>query len=207
MAVLLVASALGIGDSLLVAGAIHHKKGEFQLALRDYKNAIKQDSSRPDPWFMLGMLYDDMDSLSASRNAYQRSFALKPQDPKPLFNIAITFERQKALDSAIIYYKKALKIDPDYAKASFNAGLDFEEMGLLDSAEVYLKKSIASGENPQAWYRLALVYARQNRNLDALIALAQAFKLRPDYRELAAKDPGFADLHDDVRFLDLMEGN
>jgi uncharacterized Ntn-hydrolase superfamily protein len=74
--------------------------------------------------------------------------------------------------------------------------------GALERAEAAL---VLSPENDRAWVQRARIQVEMDRQGEALDALAEAISLEPRLRLILPRDPDFGPLHEDPRFLQLIE--
>jgi uncharacterized Ntn-hydrolase superfamily protein len=74
--------------------------------------------------------------------------------------------------------------------------------GALERAEAALE---LSPENDRAWVQLARIQVEMDRRGDALGSLAQAIALEPRLRLSLPQNPDFSPLHEDPRFLELIQ--
>ncbi len=93
--------------------------------------------------------------------------------------------RQQYADLVLRYMDKAISLDPYCANRYGRLGDYLMRMGKLDDAREVLKSSLTlDNSNLPIWILLAKVYQLQDKRPQALYALSQAHKLRPDITDL-----------------------
>jgi len=92
-------------------GVIYEKKGEFNLAEKEYKKAIEKNKNWYLPYFNLGNLYYKIKNYEKAKEYYEYALKLKPDNPDILNNLAYLLYEMGDYKNAKIYIEKALSID------------------------------------------------------------------------------------------------
>ncbi len=96
-------------------GVIYEKKGEFDLAEKEYKKAINKDKNWYLPYFNLGNLYYKMGKKEKAIEYYLKSLE-KERNPDTLNNLAYVLYEFGRYEEAKKYIEEALSLkkDPNY---------------------------------------------------------------------------------------------
>lgn len=84
-----------------------HKK-----AIKEFKHAIKSDSTSADAYFNLGKSYFALDELKSAEDAMQNAFELAKKIHTISYYLAKIFEKKGDIEKAKSYYKKAIDTAP-----------------------------------------------------------------------------------------------
>jgi tetratricopeptide (TPR) repeat protein len=143
--------------------------------------------------------------------AYRQAIDLMPDTPTYTayhFMIGDMLEEVHRYKEAVIAYRKAVDAVPHYDEAWFNLGRcllqlerDIEAVQAFEQClEILLPQSNVTGAEPfydyetndrtvEAWYYVAVVYARLGYVEKAANSLEQALRLRPSLRRRALQNP------------------
>lgn len=92
-------------------GVIYEKKGNLDLAEKEYKKAITKDKNWYLPYFNLGNLYYKKGELTKAEEFYRKALE-KEEDTDILNNLAYVLHLQGKNKEALEYIEKAMKINP-----------------------------------------------------------------------------------------------
>lgn len=179
---------------------------DYLTANRYLKIAIE---TRPTP-----NAYNDLAVLSIFEKDFDRAieYSLKAIELDPKIasaynNVGVAYANgKKDYDKAIEYYRKAIELNPDYSTAYQNMGEAQFLSGALDDALTSYKKCLElDPQSPQANYGLAVVYAAQNKEVEAIQKLGLALRRDPGLVQLAKRDTHFENLRKQPGFESLLE--
>jgi Ca-activated chloride channel homolog len=98
---------------------------QYDQAMNDYQQAIKESPNNPNLWYNIGNVNFHKKQYADARSAYYK--ALEYTDSLDLaktnYNIGNTYMYESKLDTAISYYKKALELNPSDEDAKYNLEL------------------------------------------------------------------------------------
>lgn len=95
-------------------GVYYQDRGDYEMAKREYINAILKDRNYTSTYYNLGYIYMQQDSLDKAFRQYDILTKLDPTDAEAYFNRGLAYEAMGKKAEAIIDYKQALVFDPNY---------------------------------------------------------------------------------------------
>ena len=114
-------------ETLLLRASDAFQKGNYALATKKYKNAIKY---------------------------YKKTIDLRPNDAHAYNNLGNVYKELKNYPLAIIAYQNAIILKPDYASAHYNLGIVHQKNNNFDIAlESYRKAARLSHGGVQKWLK------------------------------------------------------
>lgn len=122
--------------------------GDLNEAISEYLNCLQVDRDFLPARINLGVLYQKMDYLEASKEQYQRALQIDPQHKVALFNVAMVLYSQGKEEEALEKLSTLIKIDPDYTSAWRAKAIICERSGDIAGAihawkEAYIRETNA----------------------------------------------------------------
>jgi len=153
-----------------IKGTCLAKKQQFDLAIDQYKLALKITPENGDIYYNLG-------------NAYLKKALLIEEDyPEAFFNSDIIDSHKDRLKSAVDYFKKALTCKPDCIDTLNNLGITYSHLDEFVHAIDCFKKSIQFlSKNPKAYFNLGIVYQKLLRFDLEIECYRKAINIKPNY--------------------------
>ena len=158
------------------------QNGNYQEAIRLFRDSVALDDQNPDSFNNLGWaLYAAGDAVGAEKS-YRRALELDPVNADFLNNLGIALGGLDRLEEAKAVYEEALIFQWKDPEIFHNYGVLLQEMGNLDQAQEAYGKAL--GLNP---YReatvlsLGSVYRERGDREGAMGAYYQAIELNPLY--------------------------
>ena len=99
--------------------------------LRHCKKAISFQSDYAEPYYNLGVLFQDQGDFKESIKAYKKAISLQPDYVVAYNNLGNVFKDLGNLEEAIEAYRKSILIEPDYAEAYNNLSFTLLNTGRL----------------------------------------------------------------------------
>ena len=99
---------------LYAKGVFYQDKGDFEIAKQQYVATIVKDRNYPNPYYNLGYIYMQQDSLDKAFRQYDILTKLNPSDAEAYFNRGLCYELMGKKEEATIDYKQALIFDETY---------------------------------------------------------------------------------------------
>lgn len=169
-------------------GEAHYKNRQYEPAVKELKEAVKQSPDWEDPHYVLALSLTELNKLKEAIEEYKRVIELAIKDePKILsfYNMGNAYldlgEYQKAVDS----YKQAIKLDPTLSKPHNNLGLAYAALGRLAEAQAEFAEAVRlKPDYAEAHYNLGVAYLQLGRKQAAEEEHKKLVKLKSD---LAAK--------------------
>jgi tetratricopeptide (TPR) repeat protein len=184
-------------------GIAYRHKRQFDLAIRDYDEAIRLKPGDPEAFNNRGILHADTDEYDRAIEDFDRALRLKPSYAEAFYNRG-NAHYQKSLhdranqndrairsrapgainpiDRAIQDYDRALRLKPGYAAALNNRGIAYYDKGQYDRAIQDYDQAIRfEPDLAEAFNNRALAYYKQNRYDRALPDFDQTIRLNKNY--------------------------
>lgn len=153
-----------------------------QEAFNYINEAIKINSGLAVPYFVKGLIYDDMADTLRAIKQYQTAVERNPDFYEVYILLGLKYAQLKDT-MAISYYKNAIRIKPQSVEAHYNLGLFLQENTLYDRAIAeydYILNNIDS-LNYQAIYNKGYMYLVYSKNYDkALKFFKKAYEINPN---------------------------
>lgn len=176
-------------------GQFHRSKGNYDMALADYSQAMVIAPDNPELYNSRGKTYFDM-AMSGKFNAQSKelaqkaikdySDALKIPNVKPkskaeiLINRGAAYGSQQSFQQSINDITEGLKIDPKNENGYFNRSIAYYTVGQIDNAladyNEYLKYA---PNNANVWYESGMILRAKGKNDEAIERLSRAIQLDP----------------------------
>lgn len=179
------------------------KKAVEALEAKQYAEADKlareviaiSPKGYPYAYVILGdVALESTKDYEAALTNYKMAMELDPKDGWAAQRAAQALMKMKKPQMARALLRKFTEANPDTDADTWDA-LAWMEMELADiaKAEHSFKEAlrVSDGKDPEAWYGLALIYARRQDANGVEKALAALFELQPERRIVIERDPTF----------------
>jgi outer membrane protein OmpA-like peptidoglycan-associated protein len=179
------------------------KKAVEALEAKNYGEADKlareviaiDPKGYPYAYVILGdVALESTKDYEAALTNYKKAMELDPKDGWAAQRAAQALMKLKKPQEARALLRKFTDANPDTDADTWDA-LAWMEMELGDwgKAEHAFKEAlrVSQGKDPEAWYGLALIYARRQDYAGVEKALAALFDLQPERRLVIERDPTF----------------
>jgi predicted CXXCH cytochrome family protein len=94
-------------------------------------------------------------------------------------NLAQLYYSQGKLSDTEKLYRTVVALEPEASDAHYSLGLLMAELKNVDQAALSLEKAATTGNNPRAWYNLAVLHQQSGKSLEAEKAYLAALQLMP----------------------------
>jgi tetratricopeptide (TPR) repeat protein len=168
-------------------GEAHYKARQYEPAVKELREAIKQSPDWDDPHYVLALSLTELNKLKEAIEEYKRviDLAIK-DDPKILayYNMGNAYSDLREYQSAIQSYQQAIKLDPTLSKPHNNLGLAYAALDRLDEAAAAFTEAV----------RLKIDYAEAHYNLGvAMMLLGKKQQAEQQQRILTKLKPELAE--------------
>lgn len=178
----------GNSGAFFKIGALHQSRGNAGLAAKAYQQVVAVEPGNIAALAELGMMRLQAREYERATELFQRAVAADEEravaapeqasspDRSPMakvFNgLGVVADLQSRHDEAIGYYERASAIRPNAASIRNNLGYSNYLSGNWTVAEIYYRTALSyDSKFERAWRNLALLYTRQKRFEDAILAL------------------------------------
>lgn len=162
-------------------GMARFGKGEHDVALMDFDQAIGRDPTADFAYFSAGVVYEDLGQYDKAIRAYDNVLRLNPTDAAALNNRCwarvLSFDAVWALPDC----EESLRLAPNDPDTLDTRGFAYLQLGRHDDAIASFTAAITARANqPTAFYGRALAHMATNHGVEAAADLAQARRIDPD---------------------------
>jgi tetratricopeptide (TPR) repeat protein len=116
----------GVVRALVNRGTAYRAKGQNDLAIEDYDQAIRIDPNLAIAFNNRGNGYDAKRQYDRAIEDYDQAIRINPNEAFALNNRGGAYSAKGQHDRAIQDYDEALRIDPNYAAAFNNRGMSYD---------------------------------------------------------------------------------
>ena len=110
---------------------IFYEKKDFKNALAECDTAIALDSTRPNPYWIKGVILAQSDQNAEAQKLFQKVLILDPNHINAHNSYGLLLlENPKSIEQGIEYFLKAIQLDQRFWKAHYNLGIAFQMKGL-----------------------------------------------------------------------------
>jgi len=156
------------------------------LAVNEFIDALKRDSSKADLWTQLGYAYDKAGDEHNSDEAYEKALSIDPNDPTANNNYSYTLSlRNKDLPRALKMIESALKSEPDNPSFLDTYGWIQFQMGNINVALDFVKRAAEKNETgSEVFEHLGDIYDKLGEKNSAINAWKKGLKIDPNNKKL-----------------------
>ncbi|MGH9404977.1 MAG: trypsin-like peptidase domain-containing protein [Terriglobia bacterium] len=108
--------------------------GKCDLAVRDYKQAMRLKPDYSAAWRNLGLAYIGIGQLQEAVGAFEQAVSVNPNDEPAWFCLGALYGNLGKYSEAVGAEEKALGLKPSYGRAWYVLGFVFDKLGQHDKA-------------------------------------------------------------------------
>jgi tetratricopeptide (TPR) repeat protein len=167
--------------AFLDRGMLFAGRGDYDLAIEDYTQAIRLDTNNSAAYFNRGIAYYFKSDYDRAITDYTQAIKLDPNDASAYYNRGIAYRNKDDYDRAITDYTQAIKLDPNDAGAYNNRGLAYNNKGDHDRAIADYTQAIRLDPNlAMAYNNRGTAYGKKGDYDRAIADHTQAINLDPN---------------------------
>ena len=102
-----------ISGEIFYSALENHKKNNFQIAEKLYKNLLQNNPNHFDSNFLLGSLFIQTKNFNSAQKLLEKAIQINPKHADAHNNLGILFKELGEFKKAISCYEKAIKYKPD----------------------------------------------------------------------------------------------
>lgn len=102
-------------------GVQYFERGQYDLALAEYNQAVKNDPKCVAAWNKMGICYGKIKNHLEAVNCYKKSLEINPKGNMPLMNMAVSYELLQDYKSASESYAKYIEYFPEDPEGFYGA--------------------------------------------------------------------------------------
>jgi Tfp pilus assembly protein PilF len=171
-----------------IMAGYYEKQGDIDLAVQEYKKALKSDEKNPVIHLSLGAAYIKKKEIALAIEEINRAVVLEPDAVEPHAILALLYFAQEKLSEAGKEYERALqsaaRLEPKNISIFKSLGILYLQQKNLKSAEeTFLSIIGISPTDFEAHFYLANTLDEQKKKDAAVIELKKVLELKPDYHQ------------------------
>jgi len=128
-------------EELYNRGILHYEKGEFEIAIELFNQAIELNASNSQYYYNLGLAFVKVSKYDKAIDNFKEALAFNPKDIDAIHNLGIAYSLKGQYNFAIQSYKKAISLKPNDFEIHNNLGISYFSMGLYNDAIESFKKA------------------------------------------------------------------
>lgn len=148
------------------------RSGQFEAALRLYREALNRNSRNPPIWIQCGHVSMQLGDLPAAEEAYRRAITLAPGVAEHHLHLGHVLKRQDRAEEAGTAYLRALALDPssaDAAREMIALGWPEDRLSQLRSpASIPVPATQANGDKKRPGAAFAVWFRRDKATIITL---------------------------------------
>ncbi len=157
---------------------------QYVSAMSEYQASLAQNADIPSGRYQLALAYHRQGQFAQAETGYQETLKLDDHFNAARLNLAQLYYQQQRLEEVESVYLEVIDQEPASDHAYYSLGLLYAEQGKLDKAKSYLEQAAGKGNNPRAWYNLAVLHHQQQDTEMAeefYVKALSASPLEPDF--------------------------
>lgn len=103
-------------------GVTYHKRGDIDVAITEYKQAIEFNPNLSEAYYNLGLIYADKKDYTDAKIMFKRVTELDPYKFEAQYNLGIMYSETGATESAISAFERAVSLSPNNEDARLALG-------------------------------------------------------------------------------------
>jgi lipoprotein NlpI len=169
-----------LATTLYNRGIAYQRRGDSDLAIRDFDRMIEQRPETSKAFYNRGMAYLSKSEFARAIPDFDRAVRLTPDYAPAFRNRGNAYRGTLAFDRAIQDFDEAIRLSPEYAVAFSNRGVAYLNKGMCDRALRDFDRAIGLKPDDGLAYRGRGVAHHDTGEFERAVAdLARAAELRP----------------------------
>jgi tetratricopeptide (TPR) repeat protein len=176
-------------DQLNLAIALHKRgtarvtKGQFDLAIADFDEAIRLQPEQSDSFYNRGLAFYQKGQYGSAIHDFDKAIQLAPKDAAALVGRGAAYRESGQYERAIDDFNEAIKLEPHHATSFAARGLAYDLMGQHRRAIEDYDQAIRIEPDPYALNRRGIVNAQMNQHDRAMGDFNEAIRRAPDFAD------------------------
>ena len=133
-------------------GVAYHVRGQIDVAINEYKNAITINPNLADAHSNLGVAYYTRGNVDRAIKEWKEALRISPSLAQPHYNLAVAAKAEGNLDGAATELENALNIEPNDADTTFSLAETYQSQGKPRKALDFYKRFIELASAKDADY-------------------------------------------------------
>ena len=165
-------------------GRAYEQQGKTNLAIFQYKEALRIVPNDPEFLTHLGNALDNQGKTLQAIEAYEEALKGNPRLADGHYNLGLSLVKLGRLNEAVDQYRDALKWKPESPLIQIDLGNVLDDLGRTAEAIGQYEEALRlSPDLAQGHYNLAVALQRQGRFAEAAPHVEEAFRLDPGLKK------------------------
>lgn len=163
-------------------GNAYLKKGDLDLAMADYNEALRLDPNYAFAYHNRGLVYGRKGDQDHAIADYSEALRLNRKYTSAYYDRGLAYQNKGDTEHAFADYNEAIRLDPKHSYSYNNRGNVYRKMGDLDRAMADYTDSIRfDPKNAIAYYNRGLGYTKKGDMDHAFADYNEALRINPKY--------------------------
>ena len=167
----------------------HSNRGELELAIDEYRKAIKIHPDFVEAYNNIGEIYSRMGDHKQAISSYREALNIE-KHYRVLLNIGVEYYNNRDLASALKFFNESLSLRPDFLEGNYYTGLIYYEQENYENAADYL----------------SVVIRQDRKHLKANYLLSHIYYQWKDYHRTLQHLDNIKDIAEDKTFINRYYG-
>jgi Flp pilus assembly protein TadD len=163
----------------LARGRNFEKGGQWDKARKVYEDMRKKEPDNATIAHRLGIVADSERRHGEAEQLFLFALERKPNDPQIINDLGYCYYLQGKLTEAEPYLRRSVELQPANALYRNNLGLVLGHMGRVEEALIEFR---SGGNEADAMFNLAFIYASQERTDESKACFRNALAIDPTHR-------------------------
>ncbi|MCI0471731.1 MAG: tetratricopeptide repeat protein [Candidatus Aminicenantes bacterium] len=163
-------------------GMVYYNSGDFENAVMQFKEAVKENPRDAAAYFYLGMSYREIQAFKAIE-AFKTAVSIDSGHAEAFCHLGATYNRLGMFKEAAQSLREALRINPDYTEALLQIGIAYISDKEYRASAKVLQRAAELDPNTKAYYYLGIAYLASRMYDEALDAFQDSVNQDPDFPE------------------------
>jgi len=177
------------------------KAGHWDKALIQSKSAVEQNSNDVTALIMYALCLENMDKPDEAQQVLQHAVQIDPGNFRAQYNLGRILFQHGRYQDCVSYLRAAEKLNPDNVNVIVLLAQVDGKLKLESAINYYAKltKIPRFSESPVPWNQMGIIYAENNKKLNALKCFLQAYKTSSDNPKVILNFAVFLDYYLDSK--------
>lgn len=171
-------------QTYFAAGQLAESRQDAANAIKQYRQALKQDPRHQPSLYRLGVIYTRSKQYPSAIETWQNYILATDNSAAGYSNLGYCLEQAGQYTEAEAAYKKGIIKDPQYRPCRVNYGLMLARQCRTNEATIQLQSVLTPAE---VQFNLGCVYEQLGQREGARAAYRKALDCKPDFTEAAKR--------------------
>jgi tetratricopeptide (TPR) repeat protein len=167
--------------SLNISGDCHYDAGEIDMAINEYRNALRLDPRNVNVLNSLGVCFGVRQEYDKALTAFNAAAKIDPQEVLALYNSGLVYLLRDDSETALKYWLRAAPQGKEIFELNIQIGRSLLETAQPDKAQIYIHQAATlRPESAQVQRLLGETYLAQRLTDQAIAPYKAALRTNPN---------------------------